>query len=115
MQAFSWLWFALVFSNTTLGADLGKTYKFKVTDLPNTVTCRTTDVVIITEGIKTSDLKWILASSSNLKVKVRTVDLNGDVVLIITGEKAATSVVSWGYVTKDGKDGGYVNLKVQVE
>lgn len=102
-------------SALALADDLGKSHKYKKADLPRSITAKTGDVIVIIEQVKPADIKSIKAGSDKPEVKARAVEMDGEVRIVITGDKGAEAKVSWSYEKKSGGDGGYKDLQIKIE
>ncbi len=102
---------------TAAANGLGKTTKYKKSDLtPNKeLELGTGDAIVILEDAKPSDIKEIVAQSSNPDVKVRTLDSDGKTVLLITGDKKGQAKIGWKVTLNDGSAGGFIDLVVNVK
>ncbi len=115
MQVAASLVAVLVLVAPGLADDLGQTKKYSKADLPKSITAKTADVVIVVERLKPADVKSIKTTSSNPDIKVRAVEMEGEVRIIITGDKKGDAKVGWGYETVGGQDGGYKDLEIHIE
>lgn len=115
MRSTMYILFVLAVASPGFADDLGKSMKYEVKNLPKSITAKTADVIAVVLGIKSDDIKSIKTTSSNPDIKVRAVDVDGEVRIIITGDKKGDAKVGWGYVTKGGKDGGYIDLEIKIE
>lgn len=102
-------------SALALADDLGKTHKYKKANLPRSITAKMGDVIVVIEEVKPDDIKSIKAGSDLPEVKVRAVEMDGEVRIVITGDKAAEAKVSWSYEKKSGGNGGYKDLRIKIE
>ena len=97
-------------------ADVGKAHTYKLADLSKAspVTVSTADVIVVIEEFKPEKVTDFKAVSDNPDVKVRAVAMDGELRIVITGDKKGNATVSWYFKVNDSNS-GYKGLKIQIE
>src|SRR5262245_9482148 len=94
---------------------LGKYHTFRKSDLPRPITAKTGDVIIVVEEFLPDDITSIKTRSDTEEVKVRVAVWDGEVNIIITGDKATEAKVSWSYEKANGDTVTTKDVPIKIE
>jgi hypothetical protein len=114
MRSFVGYLVIILFSSAAQAGDVGKAHKYKLADLPKSVSASADDVIVVVEEVPPADAKEFRATSDSPDVKVRGVEMDGKLCIVIAGDKAGTATVSWYFKVK-GVPSGYKGLKVEIK